>query len=160
MKIKLKNFLLDTLIIKNNIKSDKFQGNKLLSVTYDQEPIQFQTPCINIYKIESTFDKKFIHLQFLDNNACRFFIQKIKELEKYLCIQSHAESIQSLIDTDGLIRLKMTKNTKLFEQIYQIPISTLSTECKVICLVQLSNVWITTDNTAHYNLEVLEILKT
>ena len=161
MKIKLKKFLLDTLIVKNNIKSDKFHGNKLLAVTYEDEIIQFQTPTVFLQKIKSNLEKNFIYLRFLDTPACVFFIEKVRQLENHLKVESKADSINSLLDEEhNTIKLKMTKNTKLFENVYQIPLSTLTTECNVICLVQLSSLWITTENTAHYNLEVLEILKT
>jgi len=171
MKYKLKelNF--------SNLKYNKSDMNesKLISFTYLDNELEFQTPKVILEKIIQEDNKEYLLLKLLPTEASKTFQNGINNLEdshnKIINLKNWfnyslpRNGIKSVINGDSFIvkipfkyskpTLKIySKNGSLFNYYH------LKSGMELICLLDSSKLWINFDNSVTYNLSVKEILIT
>jgi hypothetical protein len=147
MKFKLKE-----LAFEDNLKFNEHQSNfgKILNL---EENIEFQTPTVKIINI----DDEYITLQILPSEACKIFYSKIHEFEEKLKKQFNKE-IENLFIKD-LFKVKIKNNSfKIFYEGSQFNLYHLRENMNIICLVNISKLWINLYDVVNYTLNVNEIL--
>ena len=166
MKYKLKeletcNFSFDKVIVDNN---------KIINIKYKNDSLEFQTPKIIIDSLIKENNHEYLSLKIVGNKACETFCSKINQLETFFNTKAvnwldkslPVNEIKSVFNEDCFIvkipfkyskpLIKVYKDNKLFNYYH------LAKGMEIICLLNLSKLWVNFKNEISYNLNVKEIL--
>ena len=161
MKYKLKDIEFD------NFKFDKvnLNDNKIININYNENSLEFQTPKIIIENLIKENDHEYISCRIIGNKASETFCSKMllmesffnEKLNKYNCLD-----IKSIFNEDCFIvkipfkysrpQINVYKDNKLFNYYH------LTKGMTIICLVNISKIWINYKNESNYNINVKEIM--
>ena len=116
-------------------------------------PIEFQTPKMIIHEIIKESNHEYLLLELQQNEACRKFFLKIKELE-----QSIPGNLHSLLN-ESIFKVKVKYSfsrplVNVYSDNKPFNYYHLSKGMEIICLLEFHKIW----NYSHYNLTVKEIL--
>jgi hypothetical protein len=145
--------------------------NTLINLKYLDDSFEFQTPRLIIDSLIKKDDHEYICLKIINTKACEIFCSKLLEIEKVFNenLKKHSNwfnpgplNLKSIFTDDTFIvkipfkflnpMVTVYKSCSLFNYYH------LSKGMEIICLVNLSKLWINFKNEGSYNLNVKEIL--
>ena len=125
----------------------KSSSQPLGTVLNIAEPLVFQTPKVIIDNIIENF----LVLQIVGNESCKKFYSKIIEFEQLI----KKTKVNSLFSGDTF-KVKI-KNTKVYVNNDIVNYNILKKGMVVICLVEISKVWVNNSNESNYYPVVKEV---
>lgn len=156
MKIKIKD-----IDFKNSRLHTTPFNESLFNLTYNDDKLEFQTPKLIIDDILTENDKNYLILKIYPTQASKIFYSKIIEFEKYIS-DYYSKDVNGIFKEDTFrvkIPFKSSKPIlKIYKDDFLFNYYHLCKGMEIICLLQLSKVWIT--ESIYYNLTVNEILIT
>ena len=155
MKYKLTDISFDNL----ETSSKELNQGTIINVTYLGQSLEFQTPKVIIQDIIREAGKEYFLLKINPNQACKKFVEKILELEKWF-EKKWNDTVISIFDSDHFtvkIPFVSTRpNINVYIDGCLFNYYKLTKGMEIICLLVLDKLW--KNDSIHYNLQVKEIM--
>ena len=158
--IELNNIKLIKAPFNENLIKSPFNEN-LINISYNNKILEFQTPKVIIDDILTENDKNYLILKIYPTQASKIFYNFLNEFEKHIS-SIYSKEINCIFKQDTFkikIPFKFAKPViKIYKDDSLFNYYHLCKGMEIICLVNLSKLWITEN--IYYNLSVNEILIT